>query len=323
MSGIAGGAPRVVFYDPIRGDWSHDIERSILGPAGVDLVIPEDDAAAETAIVDADVVVVTGVGRLGAASIARLRDPAGLLCYSIGMNQVDGEAAAARGIPVRNVAGYCADEVADHALALLLSLWRHVVPIAAANLAQGWDRAQSMTDVGAIRRIRGKTLGIVGVGRIGTRVGERARAFGLTTIGADPFVASRPGVELLPLETVMARADAVVVCAALTPQSRGVIGADALGHVKPGALFVNVARGGLVDEDALADALADGRIAAAALDVRDPEPPDPGRDRLTRLPNVLSTPHIAASSQEAADDLHRMAAEICLEMLRDAGRLPA
>src|SRR4029079_4657207 len=101
------------------------------------------------------------------------------------------------------------------------------------------------------------------------------------------------------------------------------LSAEALSHVKPGALFVNVARGGLVDEVALAAALGDGRIAYAGLDVRDPEPPDPAADLLTRLPNVLSTPHIAASSQEAVEDLHEQAAEIAVELLRAAGRLPA
>lgn len=323
MSGIAGGPPRVVFYDPIPGDWSYALERSILDPLGVELQVPADAADAERLIVDADVVIVTGIGRLGAESIGRLRDPAGLLCYSIGMNQVDGAAAAARGIPVRNVAGYCADEVADHALTLLLATWRHLVPLATILAADGWEASQTSEHVRAIRRIRGKTLGILGAGRIGQKVADRARGFGLRTIASDPYAPGTPELPVLPLIEMLAQADALVVCAALTPESRGTLSAEALAHVKPGMLFVNVARGGLVDEAALEAALADGRIAAAALDVRDPEPPDPSDDRLTGLPNVIATPHIAASSQEAVEDLHLQAAEICVELLRAAGRLPA
>lgn len=323
MSGIAGGPPRVVFYDPIPGDWSYALERSILDPLGVELQVPADAAEAERLIVDADVVIVTGIGRLGAESIGRLRDPAGLLCYSIGMNQVDGAAAAARGIPVRNVAGYCADEVADHALTLLLATWRHLVPLATILAADGWEASQTSEHVRAIRRIRGKTLGILGAGRIGQKVADRARGFGLRTIASDPYAPGTPELPVLPLIEMLAQADALVVCAALTPESRGTLSAEALAHVKPGMLFVNVARGGLVDEAALEAALADGRIAAAALDVRDPEPPDPSDDRLTGLPNVIATPHIAASSQEAVEDLHLQAAEICVELLRAAGRLPA
>lgn len=323
MSGIAGGPPRVVFYDPIPGDWSYALERSILDPLGVELQVPADAAESERLIVDADVVIVTGIGRLGAESIGRLRDPAGLLCYSIGMNQVDGAAAAARGIPVRNVAGYCADEVADHALTLLLATWRHLVPLATILAADGWEASQTSEHVRAIRRIRGKTLGILGAGRIGQKVADRARGFGLRTIASDPYAPGTPELPVLPLIEMLAQADALVVCAALTPESRGTLSAEALAHVKPGMLFVNVARGGLVDEAALEAALADGRIAAAALDVRDPEPPDPSDDRLTGLPNVIATPHIAASSQEAVEDLHLQAAEICVELLRAAGRLPA
>jgi len=323
MSGSTGGAPLVVFYDPIPGEWSYDIERSVFDPLGVELRIPADAADADRLIVDADVVIVTGIGRLSAASIATLRDPAGLLCYSIGMNQVDGAAAAARGIPVRNVPGYCADEVADHAVTLLLAIWRHLVPLHTLLSTHGWSAAQTSEHVAAIRRIKGKTLGILGAGRIGQKVGERARGFGLRTIAADPFAPGTPELPVVPLHEMLEQADAIVVCAALTPESRHTLDAEALSHVKPGTLFVNVSRGGLVDEVALAAALGDGRIPWAGLDVRDPEPPDPADDLLTGLPNVIITPHIAASSQEAVDDLHRQAAETAVELMRAAGRLPA
>ncbi len=321
--GIAGGAPRVVFYDPIPGGWDYDLERSVLDPAGVELVIPPDPAQAETLIEDADVVIVTSIARLGRDQIDRLRRPAGILCYSIGMNQVDHDAAAARGIPVTNVPGYCSDEVADHGMTLLLSLWRHLVPVVDLVEAHGWKAIRRSHHLHGIRRIRGKTLGIVGAGRIGTRVAARARGFGLRTIAADPFVDPRPDLPILPLEEVLDQADAVILCAALTPQSRHLLNARTLLHAKPGMLLVNVARGGLIDERALAGALTDGRIAFAALDVRDPEPPDADDDPLFGLSNVIQTPHVAANSQEAVIDLHLQAAEISLDLLRSAGRLPA
>jgi D-3-phosphoglycerate dehydrogenase len=323
VSGIAGGAPRVVFYDPIPGEWGYDLERSVLDPHGVELVIPADAHEAERLIEDADVVIATSIAKLGPDAIARLKDPAGILCYSIGMNQVDAEAAAARGIPVVNVPGYCSDEVADHGMTLLLSLWRHLVPIVDLVEAHGWRAIRRSHHLHGIRRVNGKTLGIIGAGRIGTRVATRARGFGLHTIAADPFVDSRPDLPVLPLEEVLGRADAVILCAALTPQSRHLLNARTLLHVKPGMLLVNVARGGLIDEPALAEALKDGRIAFAALDVRDPEPPDPETDPLMDLPNVVQTPHVAATSQESVVDLHLQAAEGCLELLRAAGRLPA
>jgi D-3-phosphoglycerate dehydrogenase len=321
-SGEAASRPRVVVLDPIRDvAWDYDLERAVLAPAGVDLVIPADDPAADAEARDADVVIVSGIRRLEAPLIGELRRAVGILCYSVGMDKVDGEAAAAAGIPVRNVPGYCTDEVADQALALLLAAWRRVPGLAARAEAYDWA-VHADQDLAAIRRMRGHTLGVVGAGRIGRQVAQRARAFGMRTIAADPFVADA-GSELpvLPFDEVLARADAIVLCAALSPRTRGLIGSDALARVRPGLVLVNVARGGLVDEPALATALRDGRVSFAALDVRDPEPPRPDADPLAGLPNVLQTPHVGGASQEATADLHRMAAGICLELLTAAGRV--
>jgi D-3-phosphoglycerate dehydrogenase len=314
--------PSVVVLDPIRSiDWDYGIERRLLDVAGAELVLPPDEETADEAIRDADIVVVTGLRRLDAERIEGLRRAVGILCYSIGMDRVDATAAAKAGIAVRNVPGYCTDEVSDHALALLLAAWRRVPQLAARAAGGDWA-VHDDPDHRAIRRLRGKTLGVLGAGRIGRAVTARARAFGMTTIAADPYVADGgPDLAVLPLASVLARADALVLCALLTDETRGIIGRDALARVRPGLVLVNVARGGLVDESALADAMRDGRVAAAALDVRDPEPPISGRDPLAGLPGLLVTPHIAASSQEAVVDLHEMAAAIGLEMLRDAGRL--
>jgi D-3-phosphoglycerate dehydrogenase len=316
-------AARVAVFDPPPGDWSFAPEAAALAHRGVDLVVPATEADAEEAIRDADVVIVTGVRRLDAARVAGLRNAVGILCYSIGTDKVDGPAAQAAGIPVRNVPDYCTEEVSDHALALLLAAQRRLLPVAVAT--RGSWRLEDRSILGPIRRLRGQTLGVLGAGRIGRLVAGKARAFGFRTIAHDPVVADAgdPDLELVDLESLLERADALVLCAALTPASRHVIGRSALARVRAGLILVNVARGGLVDEVALAEALRDGRVGYAALDVRDPEPPDPGSDPLAGLPNVLQTPHVAATSRDAVDDLHRLAARHVLEMLETAGRIPA
>jgi D-3-phosphoglycerate dehydrogenase len=315
--------PRVVVFDPIPGGWSFESDAAVLGGRNVDLVVPPDEGAADTAIMSADAVIVTGVRRLDAARIATLERCVGILCYSIGMDKVDGPAAAARGIPVRNVPDYCTDEVSDHALTLLLAAQRRLLPIANATADGEWplrDRDQ----LGAIRRLRGQTLGIAGAGRTGRLVARKARGFGFRTIAHDPFVTDPgdPDLELVGFDELLERADAIVICAALTPGAPPLISREALSHVQPGLILVNVARGGHVDEGALAQALQDGRVAVAALDVRASEPPSKP-DPLAGLANVIQTPHVAASSREAAEDLHRLAAQYVLGLLEDAGRIPA
>jgi phosphoglycerate dehydrogenase-like enzyme len=314
--------PQVVVFDPIPGDWSFAVEEAALAQRGVRLHVPETPEEADEAIQDATVVIVTGIRRLDAARVASLRDPAGILCYSIGMDKVDGPAAQARGIPIRNVPDYCTDEVSDHAMALLLAAERRIVPVANAT-AVAWGRDRTLTD--PIRRLRGQTLGLLGAGRIGRLVSRKARAFGFTTIAYDPIITDtgEPDLELVSFDELLERADALVLCAALTPSSRGIISHEALSRTKPGLILVNVARGELIDELALADALQDGRVGYAALDVRAPEPPSADDDPLAGLPDLLQTPHMAATSQEAVLDLHRLAARYTLELLESAGRIPA
>jgi phosphoglycerate dehydrogenase-like enzyme len=319
----AGRRPIVVVFDPIPGDWSWDPEIAILASRGVDLVVPAHDADANRAIRSADAVIVTGVGRLDADRVATLEECVGILCYSIGTDKVDGPAAATAGIRIRNVPDYCTDEVSDHALALLLAAQRRILPLATATAAGRW-LAGDRSLTGTIRRLRGQTLGIAGAGRIGRLVARKARAFGFTTIAYDPFlsVTDDPDFPLVDRDELFRTADAIVICAAYTPGAPALIDRDALALVRPGLILVNVARGGHVDEAALAEALVDGRIAVAALDVRASEPPDPAHDPLAGLPNVILTPHVAATSRNATDDLHRLAAESLLEMLEDGGRIP-
>jgi D-3-phosphoglycerate dehydrogenase len=315
--------PRVVVFDPIPGGWSFETDAEVLRGRGVDLVVPNDESAADVAIRTADAVIVTGVRRLDASQIATMERCAGILCYSIGTDKVDGPAASAADIPVRNVPDYCTDEVSDHAMTLLLAAQRRLLPIATATARGEWpvrDRAQLAT----IRRLRGQTLGIAGAGRTGRLVARKARGFGFRTIAHDPFVTdpADPDLELVAFDELLRRADAIVICAALTPGSLPLISRNALAQVRPGLILVNVARGGHIDEEALAEALQDGRVAVAALDVRATEPPSQP-DPLAGLANVIQTPHIAASSREAAEDLHRLAAQYVLGLLEDAGRISA
>jgi D-3-phosphoglycerate dehydrogenase len=172
--------------------------------------------------------------------------------------------------------------------------------------------------------LRGQTLGIAGAGRTGRLVARKARGFGFRTIAYDPFVTDPgdPDLELVAFEDVLRRADAIVVCAALSPGAPPLISREALAAVRPGLILVNVARGGHIDEVALAAALQDGRVAVAALDVRSIEPPAVP-DPLAGLPNVIQTPHVAASSREAVEDLHRLAAQYVLGLLEDADRIEA
>jgi D-3-phosphoglycerate dehydrogenase len=312
--------PQVLIYDPIVTlPWNYDTEREALREHGVDLVIPADESEALAALPHADVVVVSG--RLPVQHLELARNCCGICCYSVGMDGVDAARAAELGIRVTNVPDYCTEDVADHAVALLLALQRCIVPFAVAAAAGRWA-VRDRPEFYQIRRLRGQTVGVVGVGRIGTRVAEKCAGIGMTPIGYDPVrTEAPPGVPLVGLPELLSRSDAVVLCAALTDGNHRIIDATALQQMRPHCTVVNVARGGLVDEAALAEALRSGRIRAAGLDVRDPEPPDPARDPLRQLPNVVLTQHVAATSMEAFTDIRRLAAQQILGLLRDAGRL--
>lgn len=315
--------PIAVVFDPYPSEaWTTGTIASALAERSVDWVVPDAPDDAATAIRDADVVMVTGLRRLDAAAISTLERCVGILCYSIGMDQVDAAAAADRGIQVENIPDYCTEEVADHAMTLLLAAERRIPTFAALAAAGTW-RVHERPELGAIRRLRGQTLGIIGAGRIGRAVAERARAFGFQTIAFDPGVEDAgEAVEMVSLDDVLARSDAVVVCAALTDASRGLLGRAAFARLQDGAILVNVSRGGLIDEGALLEALDTGRVAVAALDVRAKEPPE-ASDPLTGHPRTILTQHIAASSREATEDIAAKAAERIVGFLERADRLTA
>jgi D-3-phosphoglycerate dehydrogenase len=236
--------------------------------------------------------------------------------YGVGVDNVEVEAATARGVWVANVPDYGRDEVADHTLALALSVLRGVVVLDRSVHQGTWDLEAARP----LRRLATLVWGVVGCGAIGTAVAGRAAGLGMRVLGYDvDQVRSVPPIERVPLEALLEAADLVSLHAALTPGSRHLIGAAALARMRPSAWLVNTARGGLVDSAALLAALDAGELAGAALDVLEGEPPDELGWRLARHPRVVATPHAAWYSEEA---FHTLKTEVAREALRvlDGGR---
>jgi D-3-phosphoglycerate dehydrogenase len=235
-----------------------------------------------------------------------------------GLDNIDVGAAKSRGITVLNVPGANAVAVAELVFGLLLGLLRQI-PAADASLRRGeWDRSRWKGG-----ELRGRTLGIVGLGRIGRAVASRARAFEMTCIGHDPYVddaaARALGVEPLPLEALLPRTHILTLHLPLTDATRGLIGAAELAKLPRGAIVVNAARGGLVDEAALRAVLVSGALAGAALDVFAAEPP--GASDLLSLPNVVATPHIGAATVEAQEAVGEEIVRLLLASMREAGAI--
>jgi D-3-phosphoglycerate dehydrogenase / 2-oxoglutarate reductase len=318
---LAADGSTVVIWDPRNdGIWTYDIETELLAAHGVGLVVPEGDHADAADLASADVLIVASP--LPNSTFETMPRCIGIVCYSAGMDTVDIDAAGAAGIEVTSAAGYCTDEVSDHAMALLLALQRRLLEFATLATNGDWSPYFATGSLG-IRRVRGQTMGIVGAGRIGSAVATKAGAFGMNVLAYDPFLTAHPlpFVTLVDLPQLLAESDAVVLCSALTEQARHLIGADALAQMKDGAVLVNVARGAIVDEAAIAVALDSGRLAGVGLDVREQEPPDPARDRLRARPNAVLTQHLGATSAQSHYDLHMIAARRCVELLTSAGRI--
>jgi glyoxylate reductase len=219
--------------------------------------------------------------------------------YAVGVDNVDVVAATARGIPVGNTPDVLTESTADLALALMLGIARRLAEGEAFVKAGEWATWEPGLMLG--RDLHGATVGIVGYGRIGQAVGRRLEGF-----GCELLTTSRSAG--VPLEALLERSDFVTLHCPLTPQTRGLIGADALRRMKPTAYLVNTARGPVVDTDALASALRAGEIAGAALDVTDPEPL-PGDHPLLGAPNLLVVPHIASATHDTRGKMADMAVD--------------
>lgn len=227
-----------------------------------------------------------------------------------GLDNIDLEAASKKGIIVMNVPGGNTISAAEHTMSLILALSRNI-PQSVMALKQGiWDR-KKFTGI----ELFGKTLGIIGLGRIGSEVAKRAQAFGMRVIAYDPYIsterAQQVGVELMSLQEVIAQSDYISVHTPLTKDTKGLIGPKEFAIMKQGVRIINTARGGVVDEQALYENLKSGKVAGAALDVFEVEPP-PKDHPLLQLDNCIATPHLGAATEEAQE---KVGVEICRQII--------
>ena len=295
---------------------SLDVEREVLSAADAELVVAETGEADELIRLAEDVDAILTCWKsvppeaLDAAAGCRI-----VSRYGIGLDNIPVAHATKLGIPVTNVPDFCLDEVSDQAMALLLDCARQITQMASKTRAGVWDRRTRTP----IPRLRTQTLGIVGYGRIARALVPKALSFGLEIVVYTPRLAAeavKPWGEVAEsLEALLARADYVSLHAPLTPETERMIDEAALRRMKPTAYLINTARGGLVDEAALAHALTAGWIAGAGLDVLTEEPPSPDNPLLA-LDNVIVTPHAAFYSEPAIHELAYKAALHVAQALR-------
>jgi D-3-phosphoglycerate dehydrogenase / 2-oxoglutarate reductase len=282
-----------------------------IAPAALDVLVADHDVETRVGASRADVlatlaeggwdaIVVRSQTRVDAELLAAAGPRLGVIgVASVGIDGIDVDAATRAGIMVVNAPTGNTIAAAEHTMALMLALLRHV-PDAAASVARGeWNRSRYTGN-----ELRAKTLGIIGLGKIGRAVARRAAAFEMRILAADPYLteeqAAEAGAKLVGLPELLHRSDVITVHTPLTPQTRGLLSRAQLEATKPGAFVLNVARGGIVDERALADALGSGQLAGAAVDVYSAEPMAPDNP-LRDAPNVVLTPHLGASTSEAQD----------------------
>ncbi len=240
-----------------------------------------------------------------ADQIAQLPSLRMIAVAATGCDIVDVDACLARGIVVSNIRNYATASVPEHVFALMLALKRNLIAYRADVEAGRWQQATSFClRTHPIGDLAGSTLGIVGFGALGRSVARLAIAFGMRVVAFDPVAPPSPGVEFMSVEDVLAQADVITLHVPLTNETRNMIGRAELARMKPGAMLINTARGGLVDEAALAEALIAARIGGAGFDVLTEEPPrEPNPLLALRLPNFILTPHVAWASRDAQQAL--------------------
>jgi len=308
----------VIHTDPHHTDFRH--EQAELDAIGATLrplnVTTEAEVAAACRDADALLVTYAKIGKIALAGMPKLKI---VVRTGVGYDSLDVPAATERKVMVANVPDYCISDLAEHTMALLLTWWRRTAELDQQVRTEGWGRPLK-----PVYRLEGKTLGILGMGRMGQAVAARARGFGLKLVGYDPYtppaVFAAVGVEPVGLESLLRASDIVTIHSLLSAETRGIISQKTLRQMKPTAVIVNTARGGLIVTDDLVRALKEGWIAGAALDVTDPEPL-PLDHPIRNLPRVLVTPHAAWYSEEAEPELRRRAARTIVEALR--GERPA
>ena len=294
---------RILFADDTDISLNGDIDFSGLQALGEYHSLPNGSEAEIIEHGAASEVIVVNKALITAAVFEALDDLRLVAVSATGYNNVDLEAARGAGVTVSNVAGYAGDTVPQHAFALILNLATKAYRYAA-DVARGdWQRSASFT---LLRyptfELKGLTIGIVGFGVIGRGVARIAEGFGMRVLANDAFPIRDSAYANTPLDELLAAADFVTVHSPLTEQTRNLIDAAALAKMKPTAYVINTARGGIVDEEALAEALYDGRLAGAGFDVLTEEPPS-DNNPLLRAPNIILTPHSAWSTREARQAL--------------------
>ena len=305
---------RVVLTDQVFPDV--ELERELLATVDAELIVPTGDREAVLAeAASADAILNTYMP-LGREDIARLSRARIIARYGIGVDNIDVAAARERGLVVTNVPDYCVEEVAVHTLLLLLASVRRLP----ASLAAATRPAWTLEGLRPIPRISELTLGIVGLGRIGRRVIDLLRPLNARIVGYDPYaVAPIDGVEIVQdLEALLARSDVVSLHVPMSEATRGLISREQLALMRPSAILVNTSRGGLVRTADLAEALRDGTIAGAAVDVLEREAADAGT--IVGLPGAMLTPHVAYYSEASLRESQRKAATQIVRVL--SGQAP-
>ena len=308
----------VIHTDPQHTDFRH--EQAELDTIGATLrvlnVKSEEEVAAACGEADALLVTYAKIGRTALLGMPTVKV---IVRTGVGYDSLDVAAATARKVMVCNVPDYCISDLAEHTMALLLAWWRRIGDLDRQVRTEGWGRPLK-----PVHRLEGKTLGILGLGRMGQAVALRAKGFGVKLAAFDPYIPdpvfASLGVERLGLDELCRVADIVTIHSLLTPETRHLICDRTLRLMKPTAVIVNTARGGLVKTDDLVEAIRQGRIAGAALDVVEEEPL-PMDHPLRSTPRVSLTPHAAWYSEDAEPELRRRAAQIIVQGLR--GERPA
>jgi len=304
--------------------WSET--QGVLGDGGVEILpvsLRDGDGQVSAEAAAAEVMISGGLP-LDEQVFAGLRRARFVLRPYVGYDDIDVEAATRHGILVANVPDTFVEEVANHAMALILAANRRLARMDRFVRDGRWQAGEDpWVAARPVARLSVQTLGLVGFGTIGRMVAERARAFGFRLLAADPYVAPEAGkaygVELVTLEALLRQSDVVSVHVLLTQETRGLLDATRLGWMRPGAILVNTSRGPVVDEVALVEALRARRLAGAALDVFQSEPLDP-RHPLTELDDVLLAPHLASYSVEGVAVHRARVGQLALQAAR--GGLP-
>ena len=300
---------------------STDPEREVLEAGGGEMVVAPDGDEATLIELARDADAIMTCFAMVTENVVRAAERCTVIGrFGVGVDNIAVSTATELGIAVTYVPDYCVDEVSDHVMALLHAWNRKIVLFDRAVKERGWG-SQPLTM--RMMRLRGKTLGIVGFGRIGQAVAVKARAFGMNILAADPVVPSETvesfGGSLVDLPTLLGESDFVTLHAPLTESTRNLIGRDELAAMKRDAFLINAARGPLIDETALYDALSGGTIAGAGIDVMVDNAP-PQEHPLLSLDNIIITPHVAFFSQESTLELERRAAAEVVSVMQ--GRMP-